>query len=309
MKKMFSILLAALLLAACSDSDSYNPYDEQRKGDFHPANVVIKKSTPNRDITESWTNITRNRQGQVTSYEYSLEISGDISQTEKKKHTVKYYTRHDGREVIETRTDASYFKSANGISENYTRKIVETASINSNGYIDEINSIIEHWVGEPNSSEPVTTTSRRTFAYNGDFCKSSSYKDNEQEITYKYNWSGYKLKNITELKEDLKDGSIEYNTYDYTFDSREIFPYTGTNLMAFVQSGMPQIYASMGYIGKGTPYVLSEELQGGYTKFGTMTSNNIKVHNTYSFDGDANFKLAYNAFSNIYDTYSINFSK
>ena len=79
--------------------------------------------------------------------------------------------------------------------------------------------------------------------------------------------------------------------------------------MAFVQSGMPQIYASMGYIGKGTPYVLSEELQGGYTKFGTMTSDNIKVHNTYSFDGDANFKLAYNAFSNIYDTYSINFSK
>ena len=117
------------------------------------------------------------------------------------------------------------------------------------------------------------------------------------------------LSNITVLKENKKDGSVEYNTYDYTFNRKELYPYSGTELLPFVQSGIPQIYASMGYIGKCTPYTLSEEIQGGYTKFGGMTSENIKVHNLYDFDGDPSVRIGYNAISNIYNVYSITFTK
>ena len=111
------------------------------------------------------------------------------------------------------------------------------------------------------------------------------------------------------LKENKKDGSVEYNTYAYTFDKKAIYPYTGTSLMPFVQSGIPQIYASMGYLGKCTPYVLLEESQSGYTKFGDMTSDNIKIHNYFNLEGDPTMKMSYTALSNIYNSYSITFSK
>ena len=117
------------------------------------------------------------------------------------------------------------------------------------------------------------------------------------------------LSNITVLKENIKDGSVEYNTYDYTFNRRELYPYAGTEILPFVQSGMPQIYASMGYLGKCTPYILSEEVQGGYTKFGNVTSENPEVKNSYNFNGDINTKMMYSGISNIYNSYSITFSK
>lgn len=303
---LFTILFGATLFS-CSDSESYNPYDEQRKGDFYPSDITIKKNTESRETTEKWSNIKRDRTGRVTSYDYTLEIKGDISQKEERSHIITYFTTHEGLDAIETTINLKYSKSANGITEEYNREIQEIVSINTNGYIDAIDSRIKHWKSD--STDQTMTTSRRTFEYNGDLCKSSVYNDKDCKITYKYNWSGYQLRKITERKEDLNDGSVEYNTFNYTFSNREIYPYTGTNLMAFVQSGMPQIYASMGYLGKGTPYILTEEIQGGYTKFDNTTSNNIKIRNTYSFDGDVNFKVAYNAFSNIYDTYSITFSK
>ena len=304
---LLTVFCGSLIFTSCSDSEAYNPYEEQNRGDFFPSSIIIRKNTETRETTETWSNIVRNSKGKITAYDYTLEISGDISQKEERSYTLEYYTKHNGTEAIETNFDVKYSKSSGGISEEYTRNIQEIVTINSNGYIDRIDSRIKHW--SHNAKEPITTTAERTFAYSGDFCKSSSYKDNEYQISYKYNWSGYQLKNITELKESLKDGSIEYNTFDYGFDDAEIYPYTGTNLMAFAQSCMPQIYASMGYIGNGTPYIMTEEVLGGYTKFGNITSDNIKIRNTYSFDGDVNYKVAYNAFSNIYDTYSITFCK
>lgn len=303
-----TILFIGSLFTSCSEDNSYNPYEEQNKGFFNPTNIVIRKNTDSREITEKWTNITRNHDNKVTSYEYSFETNGDIIQKEYHKSNIKYYQRHDGENAIETNTDISYSKNVNGITEDYTRKVHEIVYLNENGYIKEISSIIDHI--DTKSGEQYTTTSTRTFAYSGDFCKSSTYRDMDYEITYNYKWNGYQLTKITEHKKYIKDGSTDYSTYEYQFNTKYIFPYKGTDLMAFVQSGMPQIYASMGYVGKGTPYILTEEEQGGRTEIpGHGSSSKPIISNSYSFDGDISTKLSYIAFSNIYNTYSITFSK
>lgn len=309
-KKFFGIiatLFFSATMVACSDSDDSNPFDQQKKGDFNPSEVIITKSSDNRTIVESWKNIRRNYDNKVTSYEYNFELNGDITQFENRSCTMDYFTDHNGNEQIRSKYSVEYAKSDKGITEKYTESIQENVTIDPKGYISRIETTIDHYAN--NSSEPVTTTSERVFTYSGDLCTGSTYRDEEYQISYKYNWSGYQLRNITVLKENKKDGSIEYNTYDYTFDNKRIYPYSGTSLMPFVQSGLPQIYASMGYLGKCTPYELIEEVQGGYTKFGNMTSNNIKVHNLYNLEGDLSVRFTYSALSNIYNNYSITFNK
>lgn len=310
-RKFFSLLATicfTLSFTACSDSDSSNPFDEPKRGEFLPKEIVIKKNSDNRNITESWSNIRRNANDKIVSCEYSLRSEGDVTQVENSSYSFDYYTGYQGNEIIRTKVVKESTKSDRGIVEKYTENIQEEININEYGYISRISTTTDHFSG--NSTEPVTTTSERTFTYNGDLCKGSVYRDENYIITYKYNWNGYMLSNITILKENLKDGSVEYNTYDYTFDRRELYPYAGTEILPFVQSGMPQIYASMGYLGKCTPYILSEEVQGGYTKFGGMTFENIRIHNTYHFGGDAGVRLRYDAApSSIYNEYSITFIK
>ena len=114
---------------------------------------------------------------------------------------------------------------------------------------------------------------------------------------------------ITVLRENFKNNTVDYNTYKYTFDKKEFYKYSGTEILPFVQSGFPQIFASMGYLGKCTPYILTDEVQGGYTKFGNVTSENPEVKNSYNFNGDINTKMMYSGISNIYNSYSITFSK
>ncbi len=311
-RKLFG-LIAALLVSAgfvsCSDDESNNPFDEQRKGDFCPKEIVIKKNNESRKITESWKNIKRDYKNNVISYDYSYELDGQFTQVENRSCTLDYYKEFNGNEVIRAKTNVDYTKSDRGITEKYTENILETAYINSAGYIVRIDATTDHFDG--NSTDAVIEKSERTFKYSGDLCTESTYNDNEYSITYKYKWSGYELKNITVLKENKKDGSVEYSTYEYTFNKKEIYPYTGCSPMPFIQSGMPQIYASMGYLGKCTPYILAEELRGGYTKFDGDTFDNTKVHLLYNLTGDASTKLTYSALTskNIYEDYTITFSK
>jgi hypothetical protein len=309
-KRFFGILATLFLgtvLVSCSETEERNPFEEQKKGDFSPKQVVISKIGDNRTIVESWKNIRRDNENRVTGYEYAFEMKGDILQVESRNCTLDYYTDFNKNECIRNRYIVEYTKTDRGITEKYTENVLEDVTINARGYISRIETVTDHFAN--NSTEAVTTTSERVFTYNGDLCTASTYNDEEYKITYNYKWDGYMLKNLTVLKENKKDGSVEYNTYAYTFDKKAIYPYTGTSLMPFVQSGMPQIYAAMGYLGKCTPYVLLEETQGGYTKFGDMTSNNIKVHNYFNLEGDPTMKMTYTALSNIYNSYSITFSR
>ena len=309
-KRFFGIVTTLFLgtvLVSCSETEESNPFEEQKKGDFSPKQIVISKISDSRTITESWKNIRRDNENRITGYEYSFDMRGDIVQVESRNCTLDYYKDFNKNERIRNNTIVEYTKTVEDITEKYTEEVLENVTINTNGYISKIETVTDHYAN--NSTAAVTTTSERTFSYNGDLCTGSTYNDENYKITYKYEWDGYQLKNITILKENKKDGNVEYNTYAYTFDKKEIYPYTGTSLMPFVQSGIPQIYASMGYLGKCTPYVLLEESQSGYTKFGDMTSDNIKIHNYFNIEGDPTMKMSYTALSNIYNSYSITFSK
>ena len=301
--------LCGLFFVSCNDGDEFDPFTQQTKGEFTPNEVTLKKSSNSMDIIETWANIVRNSQNKVVSYNYTREVKGDITESEKRTYTIDYFTNHEGKEVIRTNANVEYYKlnSNDGLEDKYTQKILENVAINRQGYIESISTTIDHL--EDGATEPKTTTSKRTFTYDGDFCTSSTYLDENIKTTYKYNWSAYQLKRITVLKENFKKNTVDYNTYKYTFDRKEFYRYSGTEILPFVQSGIPQIFASMGYLGKCTPYILTDEIQSGYTKFGNVTSENTEIRNSFHLDGDANTMFTYSGISNIYNTYSVTFSK
>lgn len=301
------LVFTGTLFVSCSDSDDFNPFDQQTKGEFNPGSITFRKSNDNMEIVETWSNITRDNQNKVVSYEYVREVKGDINEVESRICYIDYFTNHEGYDVIRTKSDVEYYKNSNGIEETYTQKVQEEIGLNKFGYIETIETITDHY--DENAKSPVTSTSSRTFKYSNDLCTSSFYNDGETQISYTYNWNAYQLKNITILKENKRNNTVEYNTYNYTFDTKAFYKYSGTEVMPFVQSGMPQIYASMGYLGKCTPYILTGEIQNGYTKFGNMTSENPEIRNSYNFDVDPGNKVVYSGISNIYNTYSITFNR
>ena len=312
MNKIFlhtlTLALCGLFLVSCSDNENdFDPFSQQTKGEFFPTDVTFRKSSNSLDITESWTDIVRDKHNKVIRYDYTREVKGEITEKEKMSCAIDYYTDHEGQSVIRTISDVEFYKTQKGIEERYTQKVQENVKLNSYGYIESIATTIDHFEG--NATTPKTSTSKRTFTYNGDFCTGSLYKDDNTQVTYKYNWSAYQLTGITVLRENFKNNTVDYNTYKYTFDKKEFYKYSGTEILPFVQSGFPQIFASMGYLGKCTPYILTDEVQGGYTKFGNVTSENPEVKNSYNFNGDINTKMMYSGISNIYNSYSITFSK
>lgn len=301
-----SIMLAGMILVSCSESDEFNPFDHKTTGEFNPNTITFRKSSENMDIVETWSNIVRNNSNKVTSYGYTREVEGEFKETEKRECTLDYFTDHTGQEVIRTSTAVEFYKSDKGIEEQYTEETVENITLNKEGYITSIYATTDRKNTDGIIS---TTTSQRTFTYKNNLCTESAYADSNKRITYKYNWNAYQLTNITILKEDLKNNTIEYNTYDYTFDKNKFYDYSGTEIIPFVQSGMPQVYASMGYLGKCTPYILLEEVQGGYTKYAGTTSENIEITNRYNFNVEPGSKIVYSGISEIYNNYSITFSK
>lgn len=317
MKKAFLPLLAvvftSILSVSCSDSDSYNPFDDQKKGDFYPKNIVIKKIADKKNVLEKWENITRDYEKRITGYKYTSNKKWDntaplgLYVNETREYSIDYYTNHEGFDQIGTNIEVNYEKSQNGMTERYNENIREIAVLNEKGYITEISSIIKHT--DSGTAVPVNSTSNRTFSYSGDLCTSSKYEDNEKSITYKYQWNGYRLARATEHIINKKDGSEEYNAYEYTYDKKEVYPYTGNAIIPFVLSGIPQIYASMGYLGKCTPYVLVEENQSGYTINDKDKVESIEVNNNFILSGDANSKLIYKALSDRHSEYSFTFSK
>ena len=311
-KKIIYVLTAGIgiFAASCSEesetTETYNPFNEPKIAEFTASSVEIEKKTDNITINESWSNITRDSKNRITDYDYKYNLEGTFSQVETNTTKIDYYTDHLGNEAIRSVANLTYAKvDEKGIEEKYSRKVQENITLNSKGLIESISSIIDHYDKDGNSQ---MYTSQRSFTYKGNFCTKSIYKDHDGKITYNYNWNNYQLYNITVLKEN-NDGSIEYNTYDYTFDTKNLYGYYGTEPLPFIQNTLPCIFASMGYFGSCTPYLLLEEVQGGYSKFDNTTSNNMKVKNSYNFHGDKEYRFTYNVSSNIFKTYNIIYNK
>ena len=307
----FLLMLAGMVFVSCSESDNFNPFNEQTKGEFNPTEVTFYKSSDNMETTEKWSDIERDKNNRITSYNYTREIKGYINEKETRVCRIDYYTNHKGSENIRTRTEVDFYKiDNNGNEEKYTESVEEKIEMNSSGYITIISTTTDH-LDSNSKGNAVTTTSERTFTYNGDLCTGSTYCDADMQNVYKYNWNAYQLKSITVIKENKKDNTTDYSTYNYTFDTKDYYRYSPNEILPFVQNGFPQIFASMGYLGKFTPYVLTGEIQGGYNDYGDGSGPRpkIEVRNTYILDVDNNQKLHYSGVSNIYNAYSVTLSK
>ena len=308
---IIAILSILILVPSCNKEaeDGYNPFDTEKEGYFFPSSVSIDKSTANTTECERWTNIRKDSADRVVQYDYdySYRTTDGESKNEKRRCRIYYFKDHNGKEMITATTELEYSQNLKGIAEGYTRRLDETITLNSNGHINRISTTIAHF--ENGATEPTMGTSERIFTYHNDFCTSSTYRDGSCKTTYTYNWNAYQLTGMTIVKEDHTDGRIEYDRYGYTYDNDRLYLHSGTELLPFVQRGLPEIFAATGYFGKCTPYILTQESHSGQIKHGSTGTIKTEMTNRYSFNGDADFRKGYSALSSIYSTYDIVFNR
>ena len=80
-----TLALCGLFLVSCSDNENdFDPFSQQTKGEFFPTDVTFRKSSNSLDITESWTDIVRDKHNKVIRYDYTREVKGEITEKEKK---------------------------------------------------------------------------------------------------------------------------------------------------------------------------------------------------------------------------------
>ena len=317
MKKKFfgiaALLFAVLFVSSCDNGEDniYNPFDEETKGEFYASSITAVKITSNILESENWTNIVKDASNRIAQYSYDYNyttLSGD-TKNEKRDSKIYYFKTHDKQDAITVQSHLEYNQQQGGIASKYSQKISDNIAINADGYISKISTTIAHY--ESDSVEPVIKTSEREFIYSGDICISSTFCDEESKITYTYDWNAYQLTGITVLKDNHVKGIIEYDKFDYTYNNDSVYIYSGTQLLPFVQRGLPEVFAAMGYFGKSTPYLLAEEKHSGYLKHNSSntTTTSTETTNNYSLVGDVESGFTYNAQSNIYSTFYIDFKK
>lgn len=308
---ILAILSIIFLAPSCNKEteDEYNPFDTETEGYFFPSSITIDKNTVNTTLCERWTNIKKDSADRIVqyNYDYSYRTNDGESKTEKRNCRIYYFKDHTGKDIIKATTILEYDQNLKGITKEYTQKLDEAITLNSNGHISRISTTIAHF--ENGAADPTMKTSERSFTYYNDFCTSSTYLDNTCKISYTYNWNAYQLTGMTIVKENYADGHIEYDRYEYTYDNDKLYLYSGAGLLPFVQRGLPEIFAATGYFGKCTPYILAQESHNGQIKHNNSSTIKTAMTNRYSFNGDADFKKGYSALSSIYSTFEIVFNR
>ncbi len=311
--RIAALMLACLYITSCNrDADDIrNPFDNELQGSFHASSVTAARSTGNISETKNWRNIEKDASNRVIRYDYDYKYEtkdGDIK-SEEKESRIHYFKNHNKQDAITVQSFLKYSQLQKGISSEYSQNISEYIELNSDGYISRISTIIEHY--DNSSSEPVIKTNERVFTYSGGVCTGSVYNDDDSKVTYTYDWNTYQLRSVTVLKDNHTDGIIEYDKFNYTYDNDSVYLFSGTQLLPFVQEGLPEVFASMGYFGKHTPYILTEEIHNGHIRYNASnsTSTFTEIINRFSLVGDIASGMTYNAKSNTYSTYYIDFNK
>lgn len=248
-KKSFVYLVALAIFSAfvscSSDNDTIGNGDNDKEH-FDPTSIVIKKGKGSVSSEEKWNDIVIDNKGNIKSFEHVFVKNGV------EQERSKYDIRRAGNNMIAE----IKVSDANG---NIIKNLLEMSEFNENGYITKIETY----------DDMNLLVSTKTFEYNGLACSKFTYVGNDCEITCDYSWAGYKLSRTTERVIDLNTGRKETNIYSYTFDDEEVYPYEGMSMFPFVQSerdnnAVPHIYASLGYFGMVTPYIVKEETQERY---------------------------------------------
>ena len=311
--RIAALLFACLCISSCNgEADNVrNPFDNELQDSFYASSITAHKSTGNISESKSWTNIVKDDSGRVVQYnhDYKYETKDGDIKSEKKESRIYYFKNHNKQNAITVQSHLKHSQLQKGISNEYSQKISEDIELNPNGYISKISTTIAHY--ESDSAAPVIKTNERVFTYSGDVCTGSVYNDDDSKITYTYDWNAYQLTSVTVLKDNHTDGIIEYDKYNYAYDNDSVYLFTGTQLLPFVQEGLPEILASMGYFGRHTPYILTEEVHNGHIRYNASnsTSTFTEIINRFSLVGDIESGMTYNAKSNTYSTLYIDFKK
>ena len=311
--RIATLMLAGICIISCNknEDDIRNPFDNELQGSFYASSITAAKSTANISEVKNWTNIVKDTLNRVVEYDYDYKYrttDGDLK-SEEIESRIYYFTNHNKQAAITVQSQLKCSQLQKGISSEYTQKISEAIELNSDGYISRISTTIAHYAGD--SLTPVIKTNERVFTYSGSVCTGSVYNDDDSKVTYTYDWNSYQLKSITILKDNHTDGIIEYDKFNYTYDNNRVYLFSGTQLLPFVQGGLPEVFASMGYFGKHTPYILTEEVHNGHIRYNASnsTSTFTEIINRFSLVGDIGSGMTYNTKSNTYSTYYIDFKK
>lgn len=304
-KKSFVYLVALAIFSAfvscSSDNDTIGNGDNDKEH-FDPTSIVIKKGKGSVSSEEKWNDIVIDNKGNIKSFEHVFVKNGV------EQERSKYDIRRAGNNMIAE----IKVSDANG---NIIKNLLEMSEFNENGLIAKIETY----------DDMNLRVSKKTFEYNGLACSKFTYVSNGCEITCDYSWAGYKLSRTTERVIDLNTGRKETNIYSYTFDDEEVYPYEGMSMFPFVQSerdnnAVPHIYASLGYFGIVTPYIVKEETQERYittnSQMGPGFDNKRQdIKKVFDFDNkNSRGEVMYDISStdkdtkvDLYDNYTITF--
>ena len=256
---LFIFVSTLFLSTSCSDSESFDPYQEQEKVPFYPSKMTFRSATDKSSTQEDWT-FKYNSDKYITSYtcKQTVKKNDGLTITEQTSGKLDYYIDFDGNRRIVNQIIVEY-KSSKGAE--YKDTITEDAKFTGN-YISSIEVMKKHFqsgVSEINSYV-------RSFTYSQDYCTGSSVRDKNNESTYTYRWSGDKLTQATIHNQSINGNNITHDTYDYTYSDREIVPDYGFDPLAFIYGHNNKIYAAMGFFGKSTPYKMETLSYNGYEK-------------------------------------------
>ncbi len=305
---IITALFAGLFFVACSDGGSEsNPYNDQVKRAFYPTTLTFRSETNSGNVnTESW-NFTYDNQQRITGYkcvQTSKGMSGDMTST--KTGSLRYYSDHNNCMKIDADVETTYSNKTEYGEFSYTEKTNERVTFTGN----LITLIETSGVRcENGSAIEIPVSSTQTFAYSGDFCTSSSYKDYEKDVTYSYNWDSKKLTKATIHSSSKDKSEINHEVHTYSYDKRNLSCDYGFNTLAFVYGHTPVVYAAMNFFGKNTPYILEHEKFSGYNESGTEHHDRPVIERDFQIlDNGISNNVRYIIDSPTYSEYIYNFA-
>lgn len=309
---LFTAITNIFMFIACNSSDNgpvdpFNEYDNSEA--FNPKDIEIKKVSSALSTQERWYDITTDKDGNITSYKYSIEQEGKVILKETWTCTIKHIYDYTGTKRVKAKSDIVHFsENKDGIQNEYTKVIEEDIIFNQNGLITSIDT---YTTKEGLTSE--FTPSNKIFSYkelpNGKFiCTGCVFNEKENKTEYRYNWSGYELKEVEEFIYEANKLS-ENNKTRFKYNNAVVYTYKGLSPLKFIINGISPIYAYMGCFGIEPPYLIEEEEKKSTYYIDNESISQPAINNIYRYYDSGKGEIIYDINSDTYEVYTITIKK
>lgn len=271
LKKLIGAIAIGIIFASCSsDSDSFNPYENQEKAPLYPKTLTYKNHNDNSRTTENWT-FAYNADNSIKEFSYNQTITtGNLRITETQNATLNYGTDLEGNKLIKSEIEVNYKSSDLTDSFQYKDNITETVRFEDGNIVK-----IESHCKRTSDNKEENSYSEWSFSYSNDFCTGAVFKSQNETNIYTYEWSGERLAKVI-INGEHKSGDLRNEIFEYSYNTKNLIKDYGFNPMAFVYGHMPMAYAAMGFFGKETPYLLEVQTY-------ELSVRNPNVNNGYPY--------------------------